>query len=163
MADLALDYERLTDRELAALVVRRDSAAVRLITKRNNQRLYRAAWSVLKNRDEAQDAVQEGYLKAFAAIGDFAGQSSLSTWLTRIVINEALGRLRTAQRRSRLLHRQSVAILEDYRETLMAGSEMGYSRKRMSCAGKSRSCSSAPSPSFRIFSAPCSCCATSRA
>jgi RNA polymerase sigma-70 factor (ECF subfamily) len=127
MADLALDYERLTDRELAALVVRRDSAAVRLITKRNNQRLYRAAWSVLKNRDEAQDAVQEGYLKAFAAIGDFAGQSSLSTWLTRIVINEALGRLRTAQRRSRLLQRQSVAILEDYRETLMAGSDMAYS------------------------------------
>jgi hypothetical protein len=44
MADIALDYECLSDIELAALVVRRDASAVRLITRRNNQRLYRAAW-----------------------------------------------------------------------------------------------------------------------
>ncbi len=127
MADLALDYEQLSDIELAALVVRRDASAVRLVTGRNNQRLYRAAWSILKNRQEAEDAVQDGYLKAFAAMGSFAGRSSLSTWLTRIVINEALGRHRTAQRRSRLLQQQSVAMIDDYRETLMAGSGMARS------------------------------------
>ena len=92
--------------------------------KRNNQRLYRAAWSVLKDRWEAEEAVQEGYLKAFAAIGSFAGKSSLSTWLTRIVLNEALGRRRSAQRRSRQLREQSVAIIEEYREKLMAGSNL---------------------------------------
>ena len=129
MASVALDYEQLSDAELATLIVRRDAAAVRLITRRNNQRLYRAAWSILKNRAEAEEAVQDGYLKAFAAIGHFAGKSSLATWLTRIVINEALGRQRAAQRRLRLLHERSVAVIEDYRETLMAGSDMGRSPK----------------------------------
>lgn len=127
MAEIALDYERLSDLELAALVVRRDQGAVRLITSRNNQRLYRAAWSILKVRAEAEEAVQDGYLKAFAAMGSFAGKSSLTTWLTRIVINEALDRHRVAQRRLRLLHRQSVAIIDDHRETLMAGSGMARS------------------------------------
>ena len=125
MASVALDYEQLSDIELAALVVRRDATAVRLITRRNNQRLYRAAWSVLKNRAEAEEAVQDGYLKAFAAIDSFAGNSSLSTWLTRIVINEALGRQRVAQRRLRLLHQQSVAVIDDYREAFVANSDYG--------------------------------------
>src|SRR6476620_12170225 len=90
MAEFALDYEHLTDVELARLVVQRDPHAVRVITRRNNQRLYRAAWSVLRDRAEAEDVVQESYLKAFAAMQGFEGRSALSTWLTRIVINQAL-------------------------------------------------------------------------
>jgi len=100
-----------------------DPHAVRLITSRNNQRLYRAAWSVLKDRAEAEEAVQDGYLKAFAAMDSFAGTSSLSTWLTRIVINEALERRRKAERRTRLLHERAVTDIDDYRERLMQGSE----------------------------------------
>ena len=69
MAEFALDYEHLSDVELARLVTQRDPSAVRVITRRNNQRLYRAAWSVLRDRAEAEDAVQDAYLKAFAAIG----------------------------------------------------------------------------------------------
>jgi RNA polymerase sigma-70 factor, ECF subfamily len=127
MAEIALDYDKLTELELAGRIARRDPAAVRLLTRRNNQRLYRAAWSILKHHAEAEEAVQEAYLKAFAAIGGFTGASSLSTWLTRIVINEALGRKRTAERRSRRLKRESVAIIDEYRETLMAGSGMARS------------------------------------
>lgn len=123
MAEIALDYELASDAELCRLVVRRDPHAVRVITRRNNQRLYRAAWSVLKNRAEAEEAVQDGYLKAFARIGDFASASSLSTWLTRIVVNEALERRRTAARRERLLREQSVVTLGDYREQLMPDRE----------------------------------------
>jgi RNA polymerase sigma-70 factor (ECF subfamily) len=59
MGEIALDYDRLSDLDLATLVVRRDANAVRVITVRNNQRLYRAAWSVLQNRPEAEEAVQE--------------------------------------------------------------------------------------------------------
>src|SRR5262245_32118492 len=99
MASVALDYESLTDLELARRIAQRDALAVRVVTRRNNQRLYRTAWSVLKNRADAEDAVQDGYLKAFAAIDNFAGASSLSTWLTRIVLNEALRRLRASHRR----------------------------------------------------------------
>jgi RNA polymerase sigma-70 factor (ECF subfamily) len=117
-----LDYERLDDLELARRFAARDPAAVRLVTVRNNQRLFRTAWSILKSRPDAEDAVQSAYLRALAAAGDFEGRSSLSTWLTRIVINEALGRRRSAKRRLANLDGGSVAILDDYRDKLMRGS-----------------------------------------
>ena len=69
--------------------------------------------------------MQSAYLNAFAAIGDFAGRSSLSTWLTRIAINEALGRLRAAKRRRERLDTNSVVHLDEYREKLMRGSTSG--------------------------------------
>jgi RNA polymerase sigma-70 factor (ECF subfamily) len=116
------DYATLSDIELGNRIATKDVAAVRLVTGRNNQRLFRAAWSILKDRSEAEEAVQEGYMKAFNAIETFAGMSSLSTWLTRIVVNEALSRRRRAQARSRLLNRKSILVLEEYREKLMAGS-----------------------------------------
>ena len=71
--------------------------------------------------------MQSAYLKAFAAIGSFEGRSSLSTWLTRIVINEALGRQRSAKRRRAQLDGSSVTVLDDYREKLMRGSMSGTS------------------------------------
>jgi RNA polymerase sigma-70 factor (ECF subfamily) len=116
------DHTTLSDSALARRIAARDVAAVRLVTGRNNQRLFRTAWSILKDRAEAEEAVQDGYLKAFAAIGTFAGRSSLSTWLTRIVVNEALGRRARAKKRSQLLNQESVVVLEEYREKLMAGS-----------------------------------------
>ncbi|WP_254515833.1 RNA polymerase sigma factor [Novosphingobium sp. G106] len=116
------DIAQLSDVDLAKRVSQRDPRAVRLMTERNNQRLFRAAWSVLGNRAEAEDAVQACYLLALKAIGDFEGRSSLSTWLTRIVINEALGRERVAQRRRARLDAESVVDLEEYREKLMGGS-----------------------------------------
>lgn len=116
------DYETLSDAELAALVGGRDPAAVRLVTERNNQRLFRTAWSILKNRVEAEDAVQSAYCKAFAAIDGFEARSSLSTWLTRIVMNEALGRARAIKRRNAHLDGRSVLVLDEYREKLMQGS-----------------------------------------
>lgn len=100
-----------------------DPAALRQLIGANNQRLFRAAWSVLKDRHEAEEAVQAAYLKALSAIDEFEGRSSLSTWLTRIVINEALARLRSARRRHAALEGQGVAVLDRYRETLMRGSE----------------------------------------
>ncbi|HEX8668069.1 MAG TPA: RNA polymerase sigma factor [Allosphingosinicella sp.] len=121
-ARLKPDYESLPDPELARLVAARDHEAVRLVTMRNNQRLFRAAWSILRDRAEAEDAVQSAYLSAFAAIGSFEGRSSLSTWLTRIAINEALGRQRAARRRRERLDADSVVDLDEYREKLMRGS-----------------------------------------
>ena len=117
------DVEAHGDVRLVALFGARDHDAVRLVTARNNQRLYRVAWSILRNRAEAEDAVQSAYLRAFAAAKDFEGRSSLSTWLTRIVINEALGRLRSERRRRASLEAEGVPVLETYREKLMAGSE----------------------------------------
>ena len=113
MASVALDYEALNDIELAKRIAQRDTVAVRIVTKRNNQRLYRTAWSVLKDRADAEEAVQEGYLKAFAALDSFAGLSSLSTWLTRIVLNEAFARRRSTPQKIRALREHSVTFLDD--------------------------------------------------
>ena len=117
-----LRYESRSDLELAADIARRDAGAVRLVMQRNNQRLFRAALQILRNREDAEDAVQSAYLKAFAAINSFAGRSSLATWLTRIVINNALAHARAARRRRSLLEESEVPILDDYREMLMRGS-----------------------------------------
>jgi len=111
------------DAELARLCAARDPSAVRHLVTANNQRLFRAAWSILKDRVEAEEAVQSAYLKAFAGIGRFEGRSALSTWLTRIVVNEALARLRANRRRAARLEAEGVPMLDTYRETLMRGSE----------------------------------------
>lgn len=124
---LKLDYESFSDLELAEHVASRDPGAVRLVTERNNRRLFRAAWSILKNREDAEDAVQTAYLRGFDAIRGFEGKSSLSTWLTRIVINEALGRERASKRRKSHLECDSIVFIEDYREKLMRGSATGAS------------------------------------
>ena len=71
-----------------------DEAAVRVIVRQNNRRLFRVARAVVRDDGEAEDVVQEAYVRAFTRLGEFRGESSLSTWLTRIVINEAYGRLR---------------------------------------------------------------------
>lgn len=98
-------------------------AAVRFVTAANNQRLFRAAWSILKDRSEAEDAVQSAYLKAFASIDRFEARSTLSTWLTRIAINEALARLRALEQRRCRLETEGVTMIEDYRPIVEAPDE----------------------------------------
>ena len=82
------------DAELVRRALIRDEAAVRAIIKAHNRRLYRLARGILRNDGEAEDVVQETYVRAFTHLADFRGDSSLSTWLSRIAMNEALGRLR---------------------------------------------------------------------
>ncbi|MBZ9673930.1 RNA polymerase sigma factor, partial [Mesorhizobium sp. ES1-3] len=86
------------DLELARRAMARDGAAFRTIIKTHNQRLYRIARGVVRNDSEAEDIVQEAYVRAFAHLESFRGDASLGTWLSRIVINEALGRLRKRRR-----------------------------------------------------------------
>ncbi|MEO6840255.1 MAG: RNA polymerase sigma factor [Bradyrhizobium sp.] len=83
-----------TDLELVRRALARDEAAVRAIIQANNRRLYRLARGILRNDSEAEDVVQETYLRAFTHLESFRGDSSLATWLARIAMNEALGRLR---------------------------------------------------------------------
>jgi RNA polymerase sigma-70 factor (ECF subfamily) len=122
-AHAATDYAGIGDHALAQLCAARDRDAIHHVVTSNNQRLFRTAWSILKNRAEAEEAVQSAYLSAFASIGAFEGRSALSTWLTRIVANEALGRRRSSERRRRHLEGEGVAVLDAYRETFMRGSQ----------------------------------------
>ena len=82
------------DAELVRRALARDDTAFRIIMERHNRRLYRIARGILRNDTEAEDAVQEAYVSAFTHLDGFRGDSSLATWLSRITMNEALGRLR---------------------------------------------------------------------
>jgi RNA polymerase sigma-70 factor, ECF subfamily len=81
----------------AELLIRargKDRHAIRLIIQRHNQRLFRVARSIVRDDGEAEDVLQEAYCNAFANLETFRGECQLGTWLARIVMNEALGRLR---------------------------------------------------------------------
>lgn len=71
-----------------------DRAAFEQVMRRHNGRLFRVARSILSNDSDAEEALQEAYIRAFSGIAGFKGEASLATWLTRIAINEALMRLR---------------------------------------------------------------------
>ena len=90
-----------SDGELLRLARDGDPAAFRILIRRHDRYLYRIARSVLLDDHEAEDVVQETYVRAFTRLVDFRGDASLSTWLTRIALNEALQRRR---RRRRTVH-----------------------------------------------------------
>ena len=70
-------FEMMDDVELARRAVRREALAIRTITTRNNQRLFRTAWSVLRNHADAEDVVQEAYLKAFNSMESYGWKVEL--------------------------------------------------------------------------------------
>ncbi len=80
--------------QLLAAARLRDEAAIRELIRRNNQRLFRVARAVLRNDAEAEDVVQETYVKAFTRLDGFEEKAAFSTWITRIALNEAIGRRR---------------------------------------------------------------------
>ncbi|PVE23598.1 RNA polymerase sigma factor [Microvirga sp. KLBC 81] len=110
----ATGLDGLDDRALVERARKRDGTAVRLIMQRHNRRLYRVARSVLHDDAEAEDVVQETYVRAFTHLDGFRGESQLSTWLTRIALNEALGRLR---RRRLTVGLKDIDAIKDQGET----------------------------------------------
>ena len=90
----ALDYAGLAEADLVAKARAGDPEAFRAIMTRCNQRLFRIARAVVRDEAEAEDVLQEAYTRAFGAIAGFRGEAGIATWLTRIVLNEAHGRLR---------------------------------------------------------------------
>src|SRR5262245_35932779 len=90
------------DASLVSLIASGDHAAFERLMRLHNRRLYRVARAALRDDVEAEDALQEAYLAAYRSIRQFRGDASLSTWLSRLVLNECLGRLRRRQRREKV-------------------------------------------------------------
>lgn len=93
----------MSDAALARAVEAGDLRAFEHLMRRHNRALYRTARAILKDDFEAEDAVQEAYLQAYRSIAKFRGDARLSTWLVRIVANEAFGRLRKRARRAAIV------------------------------------------------------------
>ncbi|KGQ18277.1 RNA polymerase sigma-54 factor RpoN [Lysobacter dokdonensis DS-58] len=89
-----VDFATLDDATLVALARAGRREAFRQIMQRCNRRLFRVARGVVHDDHEAEDIVQASYVSAFEHLAGFRGEASLTTWLTRIVLNEANGRLR---------------------------------------------------------------------
>ena len=96
--EVANRTEPLSDQEVVRRVLEGETALFELIMRRYNQRLYRVARAILRDDAEAEDVMQDAYVRAYEHLSQFAGRSQFATWLTRIAIHEALTR---AQRRKR--------------------------------------------------------------
>jgi RNA polymerase sigma-70 factor (ECF subfamily) len=88
----------LTDEEVVDRVRAGDAAMYEVLMRRYNQRLYRTARAILRDDAEAEDVMQDAYVRAYTHLDQFAGRSAFSTWLTRIAVHEALTRLRSRNR-----------------------------------------------------------------
>jgi RNA polymerase sigma-70 factor, ECF subfamily len=115
--------ERPTETELVARILAGDLRAFEVLMRIHNRTLYRTARAILRDDAEAQDAVQEGYLQAYRALGTFRGESKLSTWLIRIVANEALMRRRRNARAAALITMDGTAQPEEACESGQPGPE----------------------------------------
>jgi RNA polymerase sigma-70 factor (ECF subfamily) len=88
----------LSDEEVVGRVRAGEPELFEILMRRYNQRLYRVARSILKNEAEAEDVMQQAYVNAYTHLDQFADRARFSTWLTRIAVYEALGRLRRRRR-----------------------------------------------------------------
>lgn len=102
-----------SDSELARRVAGGETAAFETLMRRHNRTLFRTARAILRDDAEAEDALQEAYLQAYQAIGSYRGEAKLSTWLARVVANEALMRLRKRARRAQIVPLQPSAAPEE--------------------------------------------------
>jgi RNA polymerase sigma-70 factor (ECF subfamily) len=117
-----------SDDELARRVAVGDSSAFEALMRRHNRTLFRTARAVLRDDAEAEDALQDAYLQVYRSIGDFRSEAKLSTWLVRVVANEALMRLRKRQRRAAILPLQPGASEDEINQ--VADTEMEEAPER---------------------------------
>jgi RNA polymerase sigma-70 factor (ECF subfamily) len=113
--DLVADHDRAMAQNIAA----GDRAAFECLMRQYNRRLYRLARATLKDRTEAEDALQDAYIRAYRSIGDFRGDAALGTWLSRLVLNECFARMRRDVRRQNIIpmisagHAESTHMIVD--------------------------------------------------
>ena len=94
--------EGWTDEEVVARVLQGDAALFEIIMRRYNQRLYRVARAILRDDAEAEDVMQDAYVRAYQHLDQFAGRAKFSTWLFTIANNVASNSLRNRRRRPAL-------------------------------------------------------------
>jgi RNA polymerase sigma-70 factor (ECF subfamily) len=96
--DVTAAAPTLADEEVVGRVLAGNPADFEILMRRYNQRLYRTARAITRDDTEATDVVQEAYVRTYTNLAQFAGRASFATWLTRIVVHEALARLRRRAR-----------------------------------------------------------------
>jgi len=106
--------EERSDEEVVASILQGETGLYEIIMRRYNQRLYRIARSILREDAEAEDVMQDAYVRAYQHLSQFAGRSRFAAWLTRITVNEALARRKNSQR-----HLEIEGMPPEKQETLL--------------------------------------------
>lgn len=96
--EVATSQELLSDEDVVTRVLAGETGMFEIVMRRHNQRLYRVARAILRNDGEAEDVMQDAYVRAYEHLDQFAGRAKFSTWLTRIAVHEALARHRRDNR-----------------------------------------------------------------
>jgi RNA polymerase sigma-70 factor (ECF subfamily) len=97
-AKVPVPDNQLSDEEVVARVLGGELSLFEVLMRRHNQKLFRVVRSIVQSDTEAEDVVQDAYVRAYTHLGQFEQRSSFATWLTRIAFNEALARKRAQQR-----------------------------------------------------------------
>jgi len=137
-------WEAMPDDEVVSRVLGGDTALYEVLMRRYNQRLYRVARSILHDGAEAEDVMQEAYVRAFEHLREFAGEAKFSTWLTKIAVYEALRRVRRRGRTEDLDggimdHRREIQEIPSGKPTITScgwcwsAPWMGYRRATAQC------------------------------
>jgi RNA polymerase sigma-70 factor, ECF subfamily len=129
------DLTSLTDIDLVSYARAGSPDAFRMIMQRHNRRLYRVARGVTGNDIEAEDVVQESYLCAFTHLDTFRGEARLSTWLTRIILNKALARVR---RRREIFDLSTLERIDDGRAQILMFPQPSASQDPEAEAGRAQ-------------------------
>jgi RNA polymerase sigma-70 factor, ECF subfamily len=118
--------DNIPDQELAQRIVDGEQSAFEILMRRYNRRLFRTARSIVKNDTDAEDVLQDAYLLAHRRMSTFRGDAQLLTWLTRIVVNEAIARNRKSARHAEIirLDGEVVPMQEDGGEGMAHISQM---------------------------------------
>ncbi len=117
--------DEICDTELAKLAANGDGASFEVIMRRHNQLLFRTARGIVRSDEEAEDVAQEAWMQCWRALSRFRAESKLSTWLVRITVNEALGRLRRKSAQIIPLEAAMVSSDNDTRSALTQDAEGG--------------------------------------
>ena len=116
----------MTDAQLIAAVCAGDTRRFEELMRRYNQRVYRVARAIVKDEAEAEDVMQQAYLNAFTHLRQFADRARFSTWLTRIVIHEALGRRRKARPADQTVHESEGDAMSQVESTAPSPERQAY-------------------------------------
>lgn len=92
------DCEAWSDEHLVSRILAGENPLYEILMRRHNQRLFRVSLTILRNDSEAEDVVQDAYVRAYEKLGSFEGRARFSTWLTRIAVHEALARMNRQDR-----------------------------------------------------------------
>src|SRR5215472_8251174 len=106
-----------SDEDIVARIRAGDVSLFELLMRRHNQRVYRAARAIVRREDEAEDVMQDAYVRAFEHLHEFEGRARFATWITRIAVHEALARTRRARRFEPLSADAEEAAMPTHRAT----------------------------------------------